>query len=234
MKSRLFGFRSQSNSRSETSNPRTDDVSVTSINEESTDDYFTDSESVLPESVVRAINQPHDDAQPPATPRDKEFLLRLQNGDAQAWEQLMDEWSPKLYNYMCYNTRTAEDAQDVLSDTWLGLVQSIKNFDGNVNLSTFMYSIAYRKVADYWRRSKQTYELPLHISTAGPNSMGIELQEALAELPEQAQQALLLRYHVGLSVAEIAEVLGRSYKATESLLSRVRRQFHHAFLGAEA
>lgn len=135
---------------------------------------------------------------------------------------------------MCYNTRTVEDAQDVLSDTLLGLVQSIKNFDGNVNLSTFIYSIAYRKVADYWRRSKQTYELPMWISTAGPSSMGIELQEALAELPEQAQQALLLRYHVGLSVAEIAEVLGRSYKGTESLLSRVRRQFHNAFLGAEA
>ena len=88
--------------------------------------------------------------------------------------------------------------------------------------------------ADYWRRSKQEYELPASLSVAGPSIMGIELAEALDELPEQAQQILLLRYHVGLSVAEIAEVLGRSYKATESLLSRVRRQFHHAFVGVEA
>ncbi|MEZ4682231.1 MAG: RNA polymerase sigma factor [Caldilineaceae bacterium] len=169
-----------------------------------------------------------------ATPHAQEFLRRLQDGDGDAWEQLMDEWSTKLYNYMLYNTRTADDAQDVLSETLLGVVQSIKNFDGNVNLSTFIYSIAYRKVADYWRRSKQTVELPVTLSTAGPDSMGLELQEALAELPELAQQALLLRYHAGLSVSEIAEVLGRSYKATESLLSRVRRQFHHAFLGVEA
>lgn len=168
------------------------------------------------------------------SPEEREFLLRLQAGDAQAWEQLMDEWSTKLYNYMLYNTRTEEDAQDVLSDTLLGVVQSIKNFDGNVNLSTFIYSIAYRKVADYWRRSKQTVELPVWLSTAGPSSLSVELQEALAELPEQAQHALLLRYYAGLSVAEIAEVLGRSYKATESLLSRVRRQFHHAFIGVEA
>ena len=166
--------------------------------------------------------------------RDQEFLYRLQEGDPVAWEQFMDKWNPKLYNYMLYNTRTEEDAQDVLSDTLLGIVQSIKNFDGNVNLSTFIYSIAYRKVADYYRRSKQTYELPAFLTTAGPSSMGVELQEALAKLPEQPQQALLLRYHVGLSVAEIAEVLGRSYKGTESLLSRVRRQFHHAFLGVEA
>jgi RNA polymerase sigma factor (sigma-70 family) len=169
-----------------------------------------------------------------ATPRDMAFLKRLQEGDQEAWSLLVDEWSPRLYNYLVYNTRNPEDAQDVLSDTLMGLVQSIRAFDGNVTLVTFIYSIAYRKVADYWRRSKQEDELPASLSVAGPSSMRIELAEALEELPEQAQQILLLRYHVGLSVAEIAEVLGRSYKATESLLGRVRRQFHHAFVGAEA
>lgn len=234
MNSRLFGFRTQSNKQPKAPDTISDYVADDG---ESTAVQFEEDRSAAHASTRRLIGDGagfDGDAQHHATSHDKAYLHRLQAGDPQAWEQLMDEWSPKLYNYMCYNTRTAEDAQDVLSDTLLGLVQSIKNFDGNVNLSTFIYSIAYRKVADYWRRSKQTYELPLHISTAGPNSMGIELQEALAELPEQAQQALLLRYHVGLSVAEIAEVLGRSYKATESLLSRVRRQFHHAFLGAEA
>jgi RNA polymerase sigma factor (sigma-70 family) len=169
-----------------------------------------------------------------ATPHDLAFLQRLKDGDRDAWETLVDEWSPRLYNYLIYNTRNEDDAKDVLSETLLGLVQSIRTFDGNVTLTTFIYSIAYRKVADYWRRSKQTYELPVWLSTSGPTSIRLELVEALAELPEQAQQALLLRYHVGLSVAEIAEVLGRSYKATESLLSRVRRQFHTAFAGAEA
>lgn len=103
-----------------------------------------------------------------------------------------------------------------------------------MTLATFIYAIAYRKVADYWRRSQQTVELSESLSVGGPNSMRIELAEALEELPELAQQVLLLRYHVGLSVAEIAEILGRSYKATESLLSRVRSQFQHAFVGAEA
>lgn len=169
-----------------------------------------------------------------ATAHDVEYLQRLQAGDPLAWEQLMDEWNTKLYNYMLYNIRNEEDAQDVLMDTLTGLVQSIKNFDGNAKLSTFIYSIAYRKVADYWRRSKVTVELPMTLSTAGPTSLGVEMQEILAELPESARDALLLRYYAGLSVAEIAEVLGRSYKATESLLSRVRQQFHHAFLGVEA
>lgn len=169
-----------------------------------------------------------------ATPHDLAFLHKLQSGDETAWSTLVDEWSPRLYNYLVYNTRNADDAQDVLSETLMGLVQSIGTFDGNVSLATFIYSIAYRKVADYWRRSQQTVELSESLSVGGPNSMRIELAEALEELPELAQQVLLLRYHVGLSVAEIAEILGRSYKATESLLSRVRSQFQHAFVGAEA
>ena len=209
MKNRLFGPRSQSNSKRKPRKP-------------------------FDESVLDEGDTPENLAGRNRSPQEREFLLRLQSGDPEAWEQLMDEWSTKLYNYLLYNTRTEEDAKDVLSDTLLGVVQSIKNFDGNANLSTFIYSIAYRKVADYWRRSKQTVELPVWLSTAGPSSLSIELQEALAELPEQAQHALLLRYYAGLSVAEIAEVLGRSYKATESLLSRVRQQFHHAFIGAEA
>ncbi len=169
-----------------------------------------------------------------ATSDERELLLRMQAGEEQAWVEFMDEWNQKLYNYMLYNTPTEDDAKDVLGETMAGFVHSIKNFDGNVNLSTFVYSIAYRKVADFWRRTKPTAILPESLSVAGPTTMGIEVEEALATLPEVAQHALLLRYQAGLSVAEVAEVLGRSYKATESLLSRVRQQFHHAFLGAEA
>jgi len=187
-----------------------------------------------PQDAIGEEAKSADEVPSRATSRDRELLLRLQAGEEQAWVEFMNEWNQKLYSYMLYNTPTEDDAKDVLSETLLGFVHSIKNFDGNVNLSTFIYSIAYRKVADYWRRTKPTVILPESLSIAGPTSLGVELQEALAELPEIAQHALLLRYQAGLSVAEIAEVLGRSYKGTESLLSRVRQQFHHAFLGAEA
>lgn len=167
--------------------------------------------------------------------QDASFLQRLQEGDETAWVQFLADWKPRLYRYLTYNLRSASEAEDVLGDTLLAVVQAVRNFDGKVTLSTFVYSIAYRKVADYWRRLQVTQELTEWIPTSGPDYIRLEVFEALAELPEQAQQALLLRYHVGLSVGEIAEVLGRSYKATESLLSRVRRQFETAFMnGAEA
>ena len=49
--------------------------------------------------------------------------------------------------------------------------------------------------------------------------------DVLAALQPQYREALLLRYHMGLGVSEVAQAVGRSYKATESLLSRARKQF---------
>jgi RNA polymerase sigma-70 factor (ECF subfamily) len=159
------------------------------------------------------------------------YLRRLQAGDEAAWEQFLAEWSPRLYSYVRYTLRGADETEDVLSDTLLTLVQAIGSFDGKVTLSTFIYSIACHKIADCWRGRHVTSELPVWLSTADPSDPRIALYEVLTTLPEQAQQAVLLRYHVGLRVAEIAEVLGCSYKATESLLSRVRHQLQTAFLG---
>jgi RNA polymerase sigma factor (sigma-70 family) len=177
---------------------------------------------------------PEDDLVAPEHKAEQElaFLRRLQEGDEAAWGQFMDEWNSRLYSYLRYNLRDASEVDDVLQETLLAVVQAIRTFDGKVTLATFIYAIAYRKVADYWRRLKVTQELTEWIATEEPDHTRLEVFEALAELPEISQQALLLRYYVGLNVTEIAEVLGRSYKATESLLSRVRRQFEIAFMNS--
>lgn len=165
----------------------------------------------------------------PAHPSDQqaaaEFLRQLQEGDEAAWAQLTNELSPRLYKYLRGHLPTAEDVEDVLNETFVATVKAIVNFDGRVALSTFIYSIANRKVADFWRKRKEVHTLePDAATTAGPDSTGMEFQEALSALPERSKQALLLRYHMGMSVSEVAEIMEASYKATESLLSRARRQ----------
>ena len=89
-----------------------------------------------------------------------EFLQRLKNGDNDAWTQLTSEWGPRLFKYLRCNLPTAEDVEDVLSETMIATVKAIPRFDGKVAISTFIYSIANRKVADFWRQRKDTSELP--------------------------------------------------------------------------
>jgi RNA polymerase sigma factor (sigma-70 family) len=160
---------------------------------------------------------------------DPALLRKLQVGDELAWSQLTQEYSPRLYAYLRHNLPSAADAEDALSETLLAAVRALPAFDGRVSLSAFLYSLAYRKMADFWRRRHDTAPL-LESIAAGSESAGAgaELEELLDTLPELSCQVLLLRYQVGLSVSEIAEVIERSYKGTESLLSRARSQLRAA------
>ncbi len=166
--------------------------------------------------------------------REDDFLNRLQNGDELAWKQFVDEWGQRLYDYARYNNLpTPEDMQDVVSETMIALVRAIPRFDGKVKLSTFIYSIASRKVADFWRRHRNNIgDLPETLSTPGPSPHGIDLADALNRMPEQERQALLLRYREGLGVAEIAQALGKTYKGAESLLSRSRKRLEKELGGS--
>ncbi len=173
------------------------------------------------------------------TGTDAELLKSLQGGDNSAWTAVTRDYSPRLYAYLRQNLPTAADAEDVLGETMAAAVRAVGSFDGRAALSTFLYSIAFRKVADFWRRNQNHSSLDLPHSDDGPEpgaddpDVGdrLDFEEALNSVPELSRQVLLLRYHVGLGVPEIAEVIGRSYKGTESLLSRARIQLRDAIEG---
>lgn len=159
---------------------------------------------------------------------EREFLQQLKSGDEQAWTHLSKEYGTRIYNYLRHRLPTTEDIEDVLNETMGAAVRAIPKFDGNVTLTTFLFSLANRKIADFWRRHHTTTELPETLMDAGVNSDSIEFQEILKKLRPAHLQVLLMRYHVGLGVDEIAKVLGQSYKSTESLLSRARMDLRKA------
>ena len=166
----------------------------------------------------------------PAQGTDAELLHLLQSGSNDTWSTVILEYSPRLYSYLRRNVPTELDAEDLLSETFVAAVHAVHNFDGRVAFSTLLYSIAYRKVADFWRRSAPTVSLDSEeehgaLARLDPDLLErLEFESVLAALPEVSRQALLLRYHVGLGVGEIAAILQRTYKGTESVLSRARAQ----------
>jgi RNA polymerase sigma factor (sigma-70 family) len=157
-----------------------------------------------------------------------ELLRQLKSGDEQAWQYVTQEYGTRIYNFLRHRLPGLEDVEDVLSETMAAAVRAIQNFDGNVTLSTFLFSLANRKIADFYRRHQTTSELPETLMDAGLSSDSMEFQEVLKGLRPAHLQVLLMRYHVGLGVDEIAKVLGQSYKSTESLLSRARMELRKA------
>lgn len=162
---------------------------------------------------------------------DLALVERLQQGDATTWNQVVEEYTPRLYDYLKTQLPSADDAADVLSETLMGLVQTIRTFDNSVSLATLLYSIAYRKVADYWRH-RTSGEQPLH--TAGEKTAEeLAIQALLDELPEEEEHILLLRYHKGLSLEEIAHHFGLPPQRAATLLKSARQNLQAGFSGED-
>lgn len=142
------------------------------------------------------------------------FIEALRAGQQAAWARLVDEYTPRLYNYLKGQLPTAEAIDDVLSEIFLGVVQAIHTIDPNIALSTLLDAIAYRKVADYWRRQASTVEEPK------PERIPLG---GIEELSERDQLLLHLRYTLGRSMAEIAASLGMSQQEAEQAVFLARR-----------
>jgi RNA polymerase sigma-70 factor, ECF subfamily len=152
-----------------------------------------------------------------------------------------DATLPRVYRYLA--ARCAGDdalAEELTQQTFVEAIRQRDRFDGRSDVVTWICAIGRNKLVDHYRRygrdarrqerlisiQPQTVDAPLH---------AVETREAvgaaIAALPSDQRIALLFRYLDGLSVREVARAIGRSEKATESLLARGRGSFRQAFGG---
>lgn len=183
---------------------------------------------------------------------EQEIVEGLQAGDGKAVERFYELFANRLYRYIHYQVGgVKEDAEDLLQETFMASLHSIHNFRGESCLYTWLCSIARHKVQDFFRQSgKHPKVLELDDESDDDNPVGMTVEkflyrdfqdhesaialremteEALLKLPEMYREVLVLRYIEDLSVTEISGIMERSYKATESLLSRARVAFREAF-----
>lgn len=146
--------------------------------------------------------------------------------------EAIDAALPAVYDYLVRRCGSRAVAEDLLSDTVLSVVAQSPQGRG-VDLSIgYLVGIARHKLADHWRREARASR---HLE-----SVGLAVEESpvvadsfesdrtartLAGLSPMHRMALVLRYVDGLSVAEVADEVGRSLHATETLLMRAKAAF---------
>jgi RNA polymerase sigma-70 factor (ECF subfamily) len=157
-------------------------------------------------------------------------------------EQLLgvfDRALGEVYGYLLHRCRAKPLAEDLTSETFLGALDSIRRgFSGDVSVA-WLIGIARHKLADHWRREEreQRHLAAVAAEPAGPEVM-VEVEpelgmEVLALLSASHRAALILRHVDGLSVPEVAEILGRSVHSTETLLVRARAAFRSRYRQAK-
>lgn len=132
-------------------------------------------------------------------------------------------------------------AEDLTADTFLAAVGQIRRDAVDTVTIAWLIGIARHKLIDEWRRAARRPRPSAldsdgadHDHAAGDDVWDAVIEQhlvggVLADLGPHHRSALTLRYLDGLSVPEVAEHLGRTVEATETLLVRARRRFRTAY-----
>ncbi|MBI5296092.1 MAG: RNA polymerase sigma factor [Chloroflexi bacterium] len=168
---------------------------------------------------------------------------RLKAGDRAEFARLVDLASAPIYRLGLKMLGTPQDAEDVLQNTFLKALQSLKSFEGRSSPLTWLYRIAVNEALMLIRRQRPQVEiaeepqeeaddLPAPVQLTDwcclPESdfLSAESQRALdaaiLKLPEKLRAVFLLRDIEGLSIQETSQALGLTETAVKTRLLRAR------------
>lgn len=164
-------------------------------------------------------------------------LARARTGDQQAMEALYRAFEMPVYNLARRICRTAEDAEDVLQETFFELCRSIGQFRGDGSLWGWIRTIASSKALMRLRRNKyrDTDELEDEISPTRKEDahLRMDLETALDRLGETSRAVVWLHDVEGYTHEEIAEMMGKTVSFSKSQLARAHVRLRR-WLGEEA
>ncbi|HLF41762.1 MAG TPA: sigma-70 family RNA polymerase sigma factor [Acidimicrobiia bacterium] len=180
---------------------------------------------------------------------DTELVERLQSGDERAFVELVDRFHPSLLRLASTFVPNRAVAEEVVQDTWLGVVRGIDRFEGRSSLRTWLFRILVNRARTAGSRERRSTPVDLTAEPAVPSErfgsggqwrdppapwsddaedrivaqLTVERISAwLGELPEMQRQVVLMRDFEGLPSAEVCELLGLSDVNQRVLLHRAR------------
>lgn len=173
----------------------------------------------------------------------------MRSGDERAFEEFFDAYFPRLFRFALRRLGHEDAAEDVVQATLVIAMRKIPTWRGEAALFTWLCTICRHELSAYCERTgRQPVTLPLddHPDTRaqieslahdglGPyaelerHDLSDRVRVALDHLPRPYGDVLTWKYIDGLSVAEIAERLGSTAKAAESMLTRAREAFRDGF-----
>lgn len=182
----------------------------------------------------RPDDQPAPEVQ---APRDPDLTdVRAAQRDRRAFDRLYRRYLDRVYSYAFYQLGDHHDAEDATERTFLAALAAIDRFsDEGSTFRAWLFRIAHNAIANSHRARRRRRTQPitdarLH-AAPGADPAGVvaradqqrEIRDALARIPVERRQAILLRFVDGLSAREIGAVLDRSEGAARVLLHRALR-----------
>jgi RNA polymerase sigma-70 factor (ECF subfamily) len=189
----------------------------------------------------------HPSSQPtgrPAARADEMALVeRCRQGDLGAFEELYQAHAGKLFSVACRILGNPSDAEDLLQEIFLSAHRKLDGFRGDSALGTWLYRLATNHCLDYLRsrgaRMNQVTDAldddPVPVAAAGRGLAEqavtkMDLERALARLPDGCRAAFVLHDVEGLEHREVAEALGIAEGTSKSQVHKARQRLRALLL----
>ncbi len=177
---------------------------------------------------------------------DAALVARSRQGDADAFCELVLRHQDRIYNFVLRSIGDPDDAADLTQDIFVRAYAGLGQFSGRASFQTWLFRIAYNRLADYSRRERakrrQTMSLdspsdaddapPVEVADLRSNpadevereELARKVQEAILQLSHKLRTVIVLYDLEGLSYEEIAAVVGCPLGTVKSRLFHARAE----------
>ena len=172
-------------------------------------------------------------------------LTRLRSGDVEAVAALMERYQHRLYRYLLRLVRQPATAEDLFQQTWLRVMERIRNYDPNRSFEGWLFALAHNLAIDLLRRSRlESLDEPLPsgdtraelLEGRGPGALEQLLSQerfgwladSITELPVVFREVLTLRFEEEMRLEEIAAVLALPLGTVKTRLHRALKHLRQS------
>lgn len=156
-------------------------------------------------------------------------LAKAQEGDERAFGLLAKSASSRMWAVCLSITGNRQDAEDAMQNALTAAWQNLHRFDGKAKFSTWAYRIASNAALQIVRKRREIPDEDAGKDVVAAGSAvdeqvtaALVVKDALAQLPDEFREVIVLREYGGLSYQEIAEQQGIPIQTVKSRINRAR------------
>jgi len=179
--------------------------------------------------------------------RKDNWLRLLRSGDHGAFAQFIDKYKETVFLCCRRLGLTEDEAEDVASETFLAAYNGLSRYSGRAELSTWLWSIAYRRAVSYLRKNRRQWRLEAEADESRQVGSGKEQEpaaaiqgketekivwEAVERLPKLWAMAIILYYREEKSIIDIAQIMRTKENTIKTYLFRSRQRLKKALAPA--
>lgn len=172
----------------------------------------------------------------PENPTDAELVEACKRGNLRAFERLYQVHASRMKSLAFHLLGSHADAEDTVQEAFLKIYRSIRSFEGNASISTWMHRILINCCYDVMRKQQRLAEKPPPSQFGADTKLPLKiaLKNALESLNERQRLVFLMFEVEGLKHSEIAAILEVPEGTSRSWLFEAKRELKRMLMESRA